>query len=159
MNRWTTCDRNRWIKALLSLVGILVCSGGAGTAGAYWLGSSECVRSSLAGWLLTSSGVLLSWLGSWWFAGPLVGLFHVASGFLLRAVGPLAAAAVLLHWETTQPSASSSGWEAGGLLWWTFGYYLLGLVVDTALFLRTLQQTDVGSSGLTPASAVTPAVH
>jgi hypothetical protein len=132
-------DGRRWWRlAVLPLAAGLLAAGLVGVLAAAWWGGAGAARAAWLGWWLVVVGTAGSWWVTWRYAGRWLALLHVTSGFIGRAIIPLATAALLMRW---QPA-----WRRDGLLWWTFGFYLVGLVADTWFFLR-LMRDQVAPSG------------
>ena len=133
-----------WLAASLVLAGL------AGLAGAAIWGGDNAVGTAACAWLLVAAGTVISWWVTWWWTGGSsregqsharrqLGLVHVASGFVARALGPLTVAAILV--------ARDPAWRAAGLLWWVLGFYLVGLVADTWVLLRLTREPRVEANG------------
>ncbi|MFO0913806.1 MAG: hypothetical protein U0795_12675 [Pirellulales bacterium] len=123
---------DQWWQAVGSLSVCLLVSGVAGIVVAYAVSDAWRAQAALLGWFLVVAGTALSWVVTWWFAGPWLGLLHITAGFICRALMPLGIAAGLAE--------TSPQWQAAGLLWWTFGFYLVGLAADTWVALRLVSE-------------------
>jgi hypothetical protein len=128
----STSGQRHLLSGFILLTVVLLVGGGVGLSMARIWPDPNVFRAAVLGWLLTSVGTLISWAMTIRCRGPMMGLWHLGSGFLLRGLIPLGAAAIL---TTTNPD-----WRRAGLIWWMFSFFCWALIADTLIFIRILRR-------------------